>query len=340
MRAFAAMLSGPPHSFAARNSVLPSPPPSMQAKQPRSSAIVCSTSPPSRTRTQRRLGTSRTRRRPPRRGRCRRGSRRERGPHSPVRQAAVGGDGEGRQPVAVRLGEDQGRVVGRDGHAVGKGDAVRDLPRRAVRGDQGDDAGGELAGGKVEADGVDVGVAPAVDDDLVPGIVRKSAQVGMGDQRPVALPAQESPLARRNDQQATVGQPVDAEGERRHVEDDLALAREVDGDDLLRASVGKPEAVLVPAGRLGEGETDQQGLRFGHGRFLCRRGLPSAALVHNQTTGWGIVPVVGALLAAPLHLHPTLAGPCPRRSSGAALGAKPADCTRTEACRTRHVTGR
>src|SRR5258708_25120190 len=40
------------------NNVLPSAPPSMQEKQPRSNSTACSTSPPSRTRTQRLLGTS------------------------------------------------------------------------------------------------------------------------------------------------------------------------------------------------------------------------------------------------------------------------------------------
>ena len=52
------MLAGPFHWAATMNSVVSSAPPSMQAKQPRSTAIVCSTSPPARTRTQRLLGTS------------------------------------------------------------------------------------------------------------------------------------------------------------------------------------------------------------------------------------------------------------------------------------------
>src|SRR5437773_7336306 len=52
------MFSMPRHSVAIRNKVLLPTPPSMQAKQPRSRLIVCSTSPPSRTRTQRLLGTS------------------------------------------------------------------------------------------------------------------------------------------------------------------------------------------------------------------------------------------------------------------------------------------
>jgi hypothetical protein len=53
-----AVLTIPPHFLTTRNNVFLSTPPSMQAKQPRSSSIVCSTSPPSHTRTQRLLGTS------------------------------------------------------------------------------------------------------------------------------------------------------------------------------------------------------------------------------------------------------------------------------------------
>src|SRR2546430_6779755 len=58
VRAPPAMLVVPLHSVATRNNVLLSAPPSAQAKQPRSKSIVCNTSPPSRTRTQRLLGTS------------------------------------------------------------------------------------------------------------------------------------------------------------------------------------------------------------------------------------------------------------------------------------------
>jgi hypothetical protein len=56
--ATSAAFSMPRHSVATMNSVLRCGPPSMQAKQPRSALTVCSTSPPSRTRTQRLLGTS------------------------------------------------------------------------------------------------------------------------------------------------------------------------------------------------------------------------------------------------------------------------------------------
>src|SRR5579864_2143408 len=58
VRAPSAMLVVPCHSVAIMNSVLLLAPPSAQAKHPRSRSIVCSTSPPSLTRTQRLLGTS------------------------------------------------------------------------------------------------------------------------------------------------------------------------------------------------------------------------------------------------------------------------------------------
>ena len=58
VRAASLILSTPRHSAAIMNSVVPSAPPSMHAKQPLSRSIVCSTSPSSPTRTQRLFGTS------------------------------------------------------------------------------------------------------------------------------------------------------------------------------------------------------------------------------------------------------------------------------------------
>src|SRR5215510_13159010 len=57
VRVRSVVLLRPRHSLTNMNNVLASSPPSMQAKQPRSKSIVCSTLPPSRTRTQRLLGT-------------------------------------------------------------------------------------------------------------------------------------------------------------------------------------------------------------------------------------------------------------------------------------------
>src|SRR5206468_3566789 len=56
------------------------------------------------------------------------------GPYPPVRQAAVGRDVEGREPLAVRLRQDQRRVVGRHYHAVGECDALGYLPSAAIWG--------------------------------------------------------------------------------------------------------------------------------------------------------------------------------------------------------------
>ena len=174
------MLATPRHSFAIKNSVCLSTLPRMQAKPPRSSSIVCSTSPPSRTRTHRLLGTSAYQ------GAFRvetnavRDTTLQIGPHSAIRQATVNRDVEGREPFAVGLGHDQGRVVGGHGHAVGECDVVCDLLCRAIGGDQRDDSGGELlTGEQVEAAAVDIGVATTVHDDLVPALVCEAAQVGI-----------------------------------------------------------------------------------------------------------------------------------------------------------------
>src|SRR6266487_4462793 len=124
-------------------------------------------------------------------------------PYPPVRQAAVGRNVEGCESFAVGLRKDQRCVVGCHHHAIWECDTICYLPGRAIRGDQSDDPGGELAAWKVKADVVEVGVAPTVHDDLVPGVVREAGQVGMGYKRPIGLPAQEKSIAPRDDQQRT-----------------------------------------------------------------------------------------------------------------------------------------
>jgi hypothetical protein len=125
---------------------------------------------------------------------------------------------------------------------------------RAIGGDQCEDSGGELAGRELKAYVADVSVAPPVHDDIVPGVVGEAAQVGVSYERPIGFSAQQEPIACRDDQQAPIGQPVDAEWERRYADDDLALTLEIDGDDLLRSPVREPETLIVPAWRLAEGD--------------------------------------------------------------------------------------
>jgi hypothetical protein len=72
----------------------------------------------------------------------------------------------------------------------------------------------------------------------------------MGHKLPIGLPAQEKPLAPRDDEQAPIGQPVDAKGKRgRNVNDDLALALQIDGNNLLRTPVREPQTAIVPTRR-------------------------------------------------------------------------------------------
>ena len=127
------------------------------------------------------------------------------GPHPPVRKAAVRGDVEGAQAPRPGLGDDQGRVIGRDNHAVTEHDVLGYLPDRAIRMDQHDDPGlRPLAGLEVEVATVDVGVTAAVDHDLVEP-VGDTTKVGVGHERPFGFNAQEKRLGSRNDEHAPVG---------------------------------------------------------------------------------------------------------------------------------------
>jgi hypothetical protein len=151
----------------------------------------------------------------------------------------------------------------------GEGDAVGDLPGHAVEGCERDDPRGEgLAGHQVEAAAVDVGVAAAVHDELVARWrPREPVHVGVGDERAVGLLPQQQPVARRHDQQAPVGEPVDTAGKRRGVQDDIVVSLQVDGDHLTRPPVGKPEPALVPTRLFAELDPGHQDSRLGHRRL-------------------------------------------------------------------------
>jgi hypothetical protein len=97
------------------------------------------------------------------------------------------------------------------------------------------------AAGEVEFDAVHIDVAAAVDHDLVAGSTERavqpghSGQIGMLHERATRLAPQQR-LAR--DQQAAVGQPRDGPAHVRPARrDDLAVAGEVDSEDLLAAPV-------------------------------------------------------------------------------------------------------
>src|SRR5918994_4976354 len=90
----------------------------------------------------------------------------------------------------------------------------------------------------------------------------------MPDHRAVGLPAHE-PLAR--DEEAAVGKPVNGPPEAgRALADDLASPLDIDGDDLARSPMRKPQTALVPTRRLADHETAQQRPRCNHRRFLRR----------------------------------------------------------------------
>ena len=169
------------------------------------------------------------------------------GPQPPVRQVAAVVDVERRQPLAVRLGHDQGGVVRTDRHPVREQQIVGDESGRAIRVHHGDDARPHrFARHHVEADAVDVDVVATVDHDLVPWSIHDRSELGVQRQRSVRLQSHEATIAAGDDQQLAVRRPVEAERERPHGRDHLDRAGGIDGQQLLRAPVSQPQASVAP----------------------------------------------------------------------------------------------
>ena len=85
----------------------------------------------------------------------------------------------------------------------------------------------------------------------------------MSHERPVRLAAEKKALASRDDEQAAIRQPIDAERKtERRADYDLAVAIEIYCQDLLRAPVREPKPVLVPTRRFTHREAGQQGFEF------------------------------------------------------------------------------
>jgi hypothetical protein len=123
-------------------------------------------------------------------------------PDSLVGQAAVRRDVERCEPLSVRPGADERRVVGGDCHPVRKPEAIGDLSKRAVRREQGDPPGGwGIARSKVEADVVDVGVSTPIDDDLLPLRLGRRVEIGMAHERAVGSEPEQNAAGRPHEHQ-------------------------------------------------------------------------------------------------------------------------------------------
>jgi hypothetical protein len=90
----------------------------------------------------------------------------------------------------------------------------------------------------------------------------RDGKIGVGHQRTIGFPAQEHSIA--HDEEAAVGQLVEAQRKRRNLGDDFAVAVGVQRDDLLRRPVGEQQPAIVPARRLEQATSRGQGLHFRH----------------------------------------------------------------------------
>jgi hypothetical protein len=78
----------------------------------------------------------------------------------------------------MRLGNDQCRVIVRNGHAIRESEVIRDLPKGAA--------------GRKKSDSratIDIGIAATVNNNLIPALVRKTSQICMDHQRSINVPA-------------------------------------------------------------------------------------------------------------------------------------------------------
>src|SRR5207245_2924057 len=99
----------------------------------------------------------------------------------------------------------------------------------------------------------------------------------MRHQRSIALPAEQTPLAPRNNEQPPVRQPIDAKWKvKGNLNRNLAIAIEIDRDNLLSAPIREPKTVLAPSGGFTHRDTGHQDLsitrwrRFRRHRNLLR----------------------------------------------------------------------
>ena len=107
-------------------------------------------------------------------------------------------------------------------------------------------------------------------------------------QQTVGLPTQEKPLARGDDEESPVGQPIDAQRKGPPRKDDFVVALEIDRQDLWHAPIREPKTVFVPTRLLAEHETGHQGLELRHGSALFRPSpLRSGLRWHHQDGALG-----------------------------------------------------
>jgi hypothetical protein len=177
--------------------------------------------------------------------------------------------------------------------------------------------GGEwLASHQVKATTVDVGVPATVDDKLIPRRgLRRRIQIGVGDKPPVVFTAQKQPVACRDEEQVAVREPIDTSRKCGRLQDYFTVSGEINGNDLRRTPVGKPQTVLVPPGLLTKGDPGHQDLELRLRKLHC-------AHAGTRRTPWtGSTPA--CYRSRPVLKHGPLTARCP-----ALLVALPCRCLR------------
>src|SRR3954447_24460198 len=235
----------PRHSAVAMNSVLPSCPPSMQAKHARPASTVSSTPPPSPTRTHCRPGTLANQIAPSASAQmpssaCATSAQTRRWPSVP--SAATS------KPTSCSACESATTSV--------RPRSTSDIPfgHRSPSATCRTLPSGRTST-KCARTSVDVGVARGVHHDLIEWRRAELGEAGEDIDGPSRLD-QEPASGSIDNQQASVGKPIDAERQRlrRKLRDDLPTTVLTDRQDLAGAPIAQPHPTIPPPGRLGKAE--------------------------------------------------------------------------------------
>ena len=191
------------------------------------------------------------------------------GPHPPVGERAVVGDGEGGVAATEGLADDQRRAVRGDHAAVGELEPGGGLVHRAVRLHPHQARRYGLGAGlEVEAEVADVGGAVGRHHHVVAVPRGDSGQIGVLGDRAVGGHPEHTPIEHRHDEQRTVGHPTQARRTVLHRRDPL-LDPVDQGEHPMPVEVGEPQTPVAPPRPLAEVEPGVDDGELAHGRSVA-----------------------------------------------------------------------
>jgi len=102
---------------------------------------------------------------------------------------------------------------------------------------------------------VDEGGTVRRDRDLVPPPARPPGEIAVGHEGSIDLAADDALGPARDDEEPTVGKPVDTQREGVDRDGHVGVTRRIEGEDLAGSPVAAPNAIVMPTHRLAEDQS-------------------------------------------------------------------------------------